>query len=1291
MNATAAPISPATATAIGASPAKATPQANHFGTDAVYKGYDLMVRKVATHIIREPRVTASTRADLVRAISSPAVTFAASAADGSILISCPAGLPEVLTALAEPIDHGPSPTAETDKLAQMLDQIERKLDGVIRDQQVTERVSDRLEAIEYALRERIDPEAARARALEAELGQIGHRLDMVLDRVAQIPDPIPFDTMPLELMLAASETRLLAAVQLPPDHGPVIDAVQNLSAQVAAIPQADQLLVQIIAQVDDLAARPVPTPDLGAHHQALDAITHRLDQVAGRLPNPDQLTAQDATLADIATRLAETPVELERLLAQHLNLTAVEADLHGLKQALAETARAGTLSQGLADVAQHLTTLADRPGPVLDLSPQNAALSEVALVLTSFDRRVNDLTAQYQAVLSVLGQPAQSDTLNMALAQISDLAARPNPDLSGLAQIADRLGAVNQTLGDLTELVAAGPDLAPLTHHYETLIDTLGQPAQGAVVTTHLHGIADQIAELASRPAPNMDLSGPVSALTHITATLQTMAQGLDTLTEITTAGPDLTALNAHLNSLTAAVGQQATVTHSLDDMARAIEDLAKRPEPDQSVAVQTLAGVAAAQADLAGQVDRLTETLIPTTMARLDTMMSTLNQPAQADALADLAAQIDVLLHTEPGTTDLASLTRPLAEMAARLDAIQNAITRGPDLSTVTTGLDPILADISERLGSLADAFAAGGDPTGAISRIDARLAQLGHLAQHETVGAALADLTEQLGALAERPDPVIDLTAQRQGFARFGTALGNAVERLEHVAQTLATGPDLTPVLAQFDMLRADLSSPEAELVQTLTNLGNQIAELARRDDAALVAAEQGQAVMACLTEVAQGVGSLIQGFANSPDMAAMLMQLQHDLTNVAQAHGASALTEPMAMLNTGLANLTNRLETGLTLDALNASLEQLLATTLHRLDSAATQGGAGHARILAQIDALRSDLAQPSPDAAVLADIAGHLATLVDRPDISGDMAEQKQNLADFAKGLADLVQWLEPLTRDLADGPDYGAILTEFDLLRAELNQPARDQALADGMANLSDQIADLAKSPDGLISLAEQRRSFASFSNALAFMLHRLDSLGAEPATPLDSDADTDAVQSLTDQVARLTDRQKGQHGPAVDDLANTLSTLILRLEFLLQTSGAPVQPAPQPDLATTPDLPRDPAKLIQDLARATTALAQIVAELEAGQGKTLPPATSASVGQLFDRLDVAVAAQARSGQGLQAQLSSPTVAEALDTLSTALHGRPNHVQGHEVAFVEQLRTDFAEFVAHTLRAQTEAA
>ena len=92
---------------------------------------------------------------------------------------------------------------------------------------------------------------------------------------------------------------------------------------------------------------------------------------------------------------------------------------------------------------------------------------------------------------------------------------------------------------------------------------------------------------------------------------------------------------------------------------------------------------------------------------------------------------------------------------------------------------------------------------------------------------------------------------------------------------------------------------------------------------------------------------------------------------------------------------------------------------------------------------------------------------------------------------------------------------------------------------------------------------------------------------------------------------------------------------------------------------------KDPMKLCDDPTDVTAA----------------PPA---SVADLFDRLDAALAGQ---GAGI-----TPDLAQAIAALALTLHGPNQSPQpGQEAGFLSSLRLDFAELVARALWVQTEAA
>ena len=700
---------------------------------------------------------------------------------------------------------------------------------------------------------------------------------------------------------------------------------------------------------------------------------------------------------------------------------------------------------------------------------------------------------------------------------------------------------------------------------------------------------------------------------------------GLATLTERPGPVLDLTEQNQFLGDIA------NTLTRLSDDHNALLTLLGT---PAQSAAV--LAALADFGTELAriaarpelvldlNTVSQQLDSLVATQSNQLDQVLATLGQPAQEAMLARTAAQV--------------------SQLAQRLDSLGDSLAAGPDLSP------------------LVDQFAAG-------------IAMLGQPAQNAAMLAALADLTEQVAIVAERPDPVIDMTAQRQSFAQFGTALGLAVQRLEAVADSVVDGrtaaPDLAAILAQLDALRADLPkmATDAATAQTLVQFSDQIAALAQHPD-------HGPAILAELADLAGQLAGLTRDVAQTPDILGPVQRLQAvvmAVPNAVSAQLATHVAQPAPVLD--LSDLR----------ADFARFAATLAEAVLRLENVARQVAAETPIVVTQITALQDDIALQRHDMVRRDDWAAlslNLATLVDRTDPAPDIAEHKLHMSAFAQGLAELVQWLEPVTRDLAAGPDFGPIVTEFDLLRAELNTATRDSAVEASFAHLSDQIADLAKSPDGLVSLTEQRRSFASFSNALAFMLHRLEAQGhaTQTVTP-HPDLTTDADDRLNHMVQNLSTPAGLAQGQTQADQGSSLSRLVLRLEHLLDKLDPPQTPlAPMP---VPPGI--NPAQMVENLSTATTALAHVVNLLETAAGLS-GQSPAASVADLFDRLDTVL-----NRHDLRDIAGNPALTEAIHDLIFAVHGSADTPMpsGQQAERLLHLRVDFAELMARALQAQSE--
>ena len=1305
MTAKASPINPPPPGTPDARPAKVPVQGGHFGTDAVYKGYDLMVRRFATHIIRDARVNASNRADLVRAISSPFVTFAASAADGSILISCPDGLPEILSDLAEPLDTA---IAEPlGKLAQKLDHLTQKLDTLIQDHALAESLSDRVEMLEFTLHEKLDPATEMTRVTQGRLDQIDGRMAAIFQAVTQIPAPVSLDTFGLELAVAAAEGRLLAAITAPamePDLSPVLESLQGVSNRIDSLPEAHGMLARLCAQLDDLSNRAVPIPDMSGHHQALTAaevalsgLAARLDRAVDRLPDPHTLAIQGQTLATIAMRFAETPAELERILTRHLDFAPLVAGLHTLETAVGQTAQGNVTAGALGNIGLQITALAERPQPIMDLGAQNRGLAEINAALSEMGQQVAVLTQitaagpnlaplvmQYDSLLATLGLPAQSTVVTAALTaigtELARLAARPEPVMDLTEQ--------TKSLGD----IAAA--LAGLTARHDGLISVIGQPAQSADMTAALTEFGTEITRLAQRPEPVMDLTEQNRGLTQIATALKAMAQQLDHLTSVTMAGPGLSGLAVQLADLHAALGspaQSGDMAAALDMLAGDLASLAARPDmgPDLSVRLEGLARSLATGPQIAAQFDKI---------------LMTLGQPAQASVLAEdlaaLAGQIMHLVTDAQPDADPTDPTQTLYDIAAQLPTI------------------------TQRLDSMAEGLASAPALALLSDQIQAGLARLDPAVQFQTIPSTVTALATQIASLADRADPVIDMTGMQDSFAQFGTALGHAVQRLETTAQMLAHAPDLTPLLApilmQLDSLRIDLAVPVPDIgtATALLELTTQITILAQRDDRSVPPTDQdqsilGRCILAELGGLADQIAGLAHDLADAPDLLGPVQQFGATLLAAIQMGPHPSLTGGIADLSAQLADLAARPAPPLDLTLQRqdfAGFTTTLSEVVLRLEDVARQvADSDPSGIAERVAAMQSDLLVQRQDMTVhhaLAGLAQQVAGLLDRPDMSADIGAQNQHLVDFAQAIDALVQWLGPLAHDLATGPDFGPILAEFDLLRGALNQPGRDAALDQGFAHLADRITDLANhvtdlatSPDDLVGLAEQRRSFSSFSNALAFMLQRLDAWGPGPAGAAPSPEMTHRTAEADDPLTQQLLISGGTKPTTAHRLHNPAATspgVVLWLDRLIDKIGPRGGAADpfEPDAEfwqPLADQPNDPAQLSDKLDRATMALAQVVHLLEQdGAGLPLADAASASVPQLFDRLDAAL--MARDGCGLP----DSELTKAIANLSRSIPGRTNHGAdlpdlGQGMAGLQHLRIDYAELVARNLQMLAETA
>jgi len=354
---------------------------------------------------RAPSQPLLTRIDLQGLVERGALTGLHMQADGSLILDCPAGLPAELEGLVEET----APDVE-DRLARL----ERDLGGLSAELQERERLSDRLEAVEFGLAERLQgviAEEVLNLFAEGEAGpSVVDRIETLLDTVRQAPD-----------------------------------FMEQITARLP-----DPALLE--ARLDEIANRPAPQPDLTPMRQMNARFLQAMQHVMTRLDHAVTEMAPPAPDADILDRLGR----IEAL----LHSPKPQLDLDPLFDRL--TATLAPLQNSVVQLAERVAALEDRPTPMLDLTEQRKSFAGYATALSTALRRIEALDGKLDGVGSLREEIAAlqnrpSDTLEPFLAALD---AREMPSLT----------PIEQALAQLCERLAP-PDLSPIQAALTTLAD----------------------------------------------------------------------------------------------------------------------------------------------------------------------------------------------------------------------------------------------------------------------------------------------------------------------------------------------------------------------------------------------------------------------------------------------------------------------------------------------------------------------------------------------------------------------------------------------------------------------------------------------------------------------------------------------------------------------------------------------------------------------------------------------------------------------------------------------------
>jgi chromosome segregation ATPase len=597
----------------------------------------------------------------------------------------------------------------------------------------------------------------------------------------------------------------------------------------------------------------------------------------------------------------------------------------------------------------------------------------------------------------------------------------------------------------------------------------------------------------------------------------------------------------AHLDELANAVRDQSEARDRLDGIDRAIAGA----QAGLTALVTRLEEIAHVTSDLPSMEDRITAQLRDATawgdvLGRLSSQVSgvhsridetTQAQHAFTDALATIRAEV---------TNMQASLQQPnegLTQLGERLDALTAAmrqvVASQPDprpqlehLTTVVESLGSSQPDVAEHLTSLAEQLALlrAGQP--ATDAIIGRVASI--LNEHSTMLSQLQtgqpqlvvrldQLAADLTQLSERAEPSAESPLVLERLDRMATALAElrATEGL--------LGSSVTPLTERINELINTVQTemqPAPDVRPFLEQLAKAIVEL--RDVAAGRSEEWAETHDSRLADVRDAV---IQLRAAQPDLNALVEQFR------AAQPDLNAFVEQLRAAQPDPNAFVERLH-----DALSSlrlpDPDVALAPVREQLDALAVEISQlqetrpALARVLTDLDALRSDRLDPDALQGFLSERIDHVLAQIDqlrdeRPDadavlgrVAALLNEHSQSLAALQAGQPQLTVRLDELAADLAQlverpqaPAESPAALERLDQLRADVaaqlaalraEQPDLEAARSAQVA-LADRVDRIAPAVTAEITaqLDALRALQPDTAAAQAFFVDRLDRLAAD--------------------------------------------------------------------------------------------------------------------------------------------------------------------------------------------------
>ncbi len=366
---------------------------------------------------------------LVRKLGSHTVTNAAELPDGSIVLRYARDLAEI---------GQPGAQAQVSQAA--FDEMKRKIDALIEDRLERERMSDRLDAVEFALLQSLTQEDDEAMPAQYQ--------------IAASKSAAPKGFL---VALQSAENRIMASL-----HEAVaqMDLSQPLDAERKTVPSSDHTFsadaTAVLARLEDrlasLEQQPAQQLDLTQQRQSfarfltsIGTVISRLEHCSDQLSAPNAATTSRDRLAVIETAVVNLPAKIDALLDR--------PDL---------TAQIARLSEGVDHLRAEIRGLADRPAPKLDLTPQRESFARFATSIAQVVARLERVSDRVESSPAPLAPAAFTDRLGRIEGLLSR-GAVPVPT--------DALTAAIMTLADRIDhrrfLSAPAPEAKILSHELE--------------------------------------------------------------------------------------------------------------------------------------------------------------------------------------------------------------------------------------------------------------------------------------------------------------------------------------------------------------------------------------------------------------------------------------------------------------------------------------------------------------------------------------------------------------------------------------------------------------------------------------------------------------------------------------------------------------------------------------------------------------------------------------------------------------------------------------------------------